>query len=397
MNKTLSTLERDRNNERGAALITTLLFSMLLLIAGGAVIMTTSLANTTSIDSTAEVQAYYAAEAGLQAALNVVRGNDDATNGVTTATFRNLVTNPNLSGWLTYGTSGRVNLTGTSTYAVYVTDPDNKPVGQDPDRLIVRSTGYGPKGAVKQLEMMVRRTNFDYNPPSTILLNGAGGSTPAAAGFVTGSSNAKDYTGHDAAGTGQVLPAFGLTSSGDQTIANTDIAAKPDTVEDPKTGLVANANLPTWLQNADQARAFLNLLQETADTNGRYFTTSTTDIGSATTPKMTFIDGNATVGPQDGAGLLVITGTATFKGNFNFKGLILVLGTGVLQRDGGGTMGIDGAIVVAGFNRTTAGSAFTAPVYNTSGGGNADIAYDSSWVKKGLDLSGSRVVGVREY
>jgi hypothetical protein len=62
-------------NERGAALITVLLTSMLLLAAGGALIMTTSMSASSAYDSTGEMQAYTAAEAGLQEALNVLRGN----------------------------------------------------------------------------------------------------------------------------------------------------------------------------------------------------------------------------------------------------------------------------------------------------------------------------------
>src|SRR5437667_7221573 len=64
-----------RANERGAALITVLLFSVLLLAAGGALIMTTALSATNAGDATAETQAYYAAEAGMQATLAVLRGN----------------------------------------------------------------------------------------------------------------------------------------------------------------------------------------------------------------------------------------------------------------------------------------------------------------------------------
>ena len=66
---------KERANERGAALITVLFFSVLLLAAGGALIMTTSLSATNAVEATAETQAYYAAEAGMQATLAVLRGN----------------------------------------------------------------------------------------------------------------------------------------------------------------------------------------------------------------------------------------------------------------------------------------------------------------------------------
>src|SRR6476469_5750456 len=64
-----------RAGERGAALVTMLLVSVLLLGAGGALIMTTMMSANNSVGSTAEMQAYYVAESGMQSALNVLRGN----------------------------------------------------------------------------------------------------------------------------------------------------------------------------------------------------------------------------------------------------------------------------------------------------------------------------------
>ena len=52
-----------------------LLVSVLLLGAGGALIMTTMMSANNSVGSTAEMQAYYVAESGMQSALNVLRGN----------------------------------------------------------------------------------------------------------------------------------------------------------------------------------------------------------------------------------------------------------------------------------------------------------------------------------
>jgi type II secretory pathway component PulK len=76
MNKSQLMLNaRGRKNERGAALLMSLLVATALLAAGGALILTTATTAKTAINSTSEMQAYYAAEAGLQAALNALRGN----------------------------------------------------------------------------------------------------------------------------------------------------------------------------------------------------------------------------------------------------------------------------------------------------------------------------------
>src|SRR2546421_13012270 len=61
--------------QRGAALITVLMVSALLMATGGTLILITSMANRTAIDATAEMQAYYSAEAGVQQTINVLRGN----------------------------------------------------------------------------------------------------------------------------------------------------------------------------------------------------------------------------------------------------------------------------------------------------------------------------------
>ena len=65
----------NRDGERGAALVTMLLVSVLILGAGGALIMTTMMSANNAVGSTAEMQAYYVAESGMQSALNVLRGN----------------------------------------------------------------------------------------------------------------------------------------------------------------------------------------------------------------------------------------------------------------------------------------------------------------------------------
>jgi hypothetical protein len=83
-------------------------------------------------------------------------------------------------------------------------------------------------------------------------------------------------------------------------------------------------------------------------------------------------------------------------GNPDFDGVILVLGGGSVLRNGGGNGNIYGAMVVAKFDVNGTGD-FTAPTFNTNGGGNATMQYDSSAVKRALDLSGPLVWGVHEY
>ena len=116
--------------------------------------------------------------------------------------------------------------------------------------------------------------------------------------------------------------------------------------------------------------------------------------GTTDSPALTFVDGDCSL--DGGAGLLIVTGTLNMKGNPSFNGLILVLGDGDVERDGGGNGTIYGAIAVARFAQNGNGP-FLAPTFSTSGGGNSTMQYDSSAVRSALNVAGPRVLGVHEY
>jgi len=409
--------------EKGAALITTLLVSTMLLAAGGALIITSATTATTSIDSTAEMQAYYAAESGLQAATTALRGNIPARSPLDSATtkisFANAV-NPatsnlpsdafgsaRLSAWLPYSYTN-----GTDDWRVALTPAD--PSGYSPQtdlaysvlvsrlpgdtaavpvRLLIRSRGYGPKGAVKQLEAVIMDPAFDFRVPASILLRGATNSQIVS--FLLGPSNAKTMTGADNATPPEpTVTVFGVTKEEDQILVDTAVNGDV-TVISPKTQLLTASDLPWWLQTPEATRSLLSELKVTAQDRNCFFSTQTTDVGTAANPKLTFVDADLTIGPNaEGAGLLVVTGSLTLNGTFSFQGLILVLGEGEVHRSGGGTGLILGAMVVS---RTTSGQPFLAPAYDSTGGGNLSVIYDSSWVRRALDAAGPHVTNVREF
>ncbi len=157
------------------------------------------------------------------------------------------------------------------------------------------------------------------------------------------------------------------------------------------------SSLVPFLQTADEARRTLNKLETAARLQGRYFTTASPppDYGTVADPKFTFVDGNAVL--EDGAGLLVCTGTVTLNGNDDYKGLMLVLGDGVIIRNGGGNGASLGAFALAKFDRATWGGSFLAPTFIAKGGGTSSVTFDPSWVQKAL-LSASRYpIGISEY
>src|SRR5215210_2615555 len=140
-----------RAGEKGAALITAVLLSLLLLAAGGTLILTATMTGLTARDSTAEMQAYYAAEAGIARTLLVLRGNVQSSPAGTRASFRNIVCTPNL--WTTMSGNLVDVAAGTSRFQVTsILDPDNQDsvmacadLSYKPDRLNVEVSGIGAR------------------------------------------------------------------------------------------------------------------------------------------------------------------------------------------------------------------------------------------------------------
>jgi hypothetical protein len=412
-----------RQSERGAALISVLLIATLLMTAGGVLLLTTAMSATAPIDATAEMQAYYAAEAGLQRSLNVMRSKDIPAGtmpaGKTKLSFRDIALNPTLANWIPFNgpviNGAQTTLIGSNAFSVAITDPDDQgPVllrkittipTYQPTRLNIQLTGYGPRRSKKILHMLVVRSGLSgFQAPATITLRGSDAlPLPPALTLDTGDSNVVRYTGNDAAG-GAGISAFAVTVPDvPPTLAGiqqpTQIEGPPVSVLGPTSPIpgVPPTQQPDWLNTADDARAFVADLRSDAVSQGRYFTTKppASDMGTIGAPKLTFVDGDVDLGPGDnGTGLLVVTGKITMRGNTSFRGVIFALGSGEVSRNGGGNGTISGGIVVAKFDAT---GGFGAPIFTTNGGGNSRIQYDSSAVSEATTvIPGFQVLGVVE-
>lgn len=303
------------------------------------------------------------------------------------------------------GTTYALNLGGTQILNLtYTASPSTTSIparvtSPDPKRLLLKSYGFGPQGSEKRIELMITKAYFEFETPAGVTLRGADDCSPLT--LDTGSSGTKFYSGVDRAGAEPQRPAFAVTPC-DEAEAKAGII-KPDTVVDPEVGLLGDEDTlpgtvetPSFLDTANKARAYLNGMQSKAQTLNRYFKPASgsemTITDSINSGQFTFVDGDCTL--LSGAGVLVVTGTLTMRGNTDFRGIILVLGEGRLIRDGGGNGDIWGGITIAAFDRTAGG--FTAPAFITNGGGNSNVQYDSSALAMGLG-SGTNVSGVREF
>ena len=428
-----SPVRNTRESERGAALVISLLVAMVLLAAGAALIQVTSLSAANAIDSTAETQAYYGAEAGLQAALNALRGNaahsaSALPTGMTVITFRNAVvaassndcpngsggdpsTVARLSRWLPYtdsqtaGTRVTVGTNPTVQYDVVVSLPpgDVMPLNPNvsPDRVLVQATGYGPSGAKKQMSMIVSRNVFDPTVPAMMTLIGAPGGSPAMS-FESGNSNNHVYSSVDnATGLPTGFPAFGTTNAGDALIASTEAASNTTSV--PTSAVLTGANIPSYLQTPAKARAFLDYMQALAIDGAAQSPATATYLangGSGNPTGFTFCKGDYTMGSGTGSGLLIVTGELTTNGSTDFNGLVLVIGDGYVNRNGGGGGAFYGGNFIARVDWPAASPAWTnfgSPYFNFNGGGNATMQYDSAAIANAFKLLPPPVVGVSEY
>jgi hypothetical protein len=282
----------------------------------------------------------------------------------------------------------------------------------EPIRLLIKSTGYGPRGAVKQLEAIIQK-NFLNNltAPATLTLVGPASTASPSTSFVfnPGSSNVTTYSGDDAVST-DIIPPIGTTDSGsnlDAVQASVD-GQPPHPFNGNIVGMPTNVSqeLPPWLSAPSQMDAAVKQLAEVAKGSapGRFFASGVqpTTFGDNTSGTgITFCDGNCEF-TGAGGGILIVTGKLTLKGNFNFNGLIIVTGQAGVDRNGGGTGVIQGNIVVAPYvssqisDTQAVGSTFLAPQYDLSGGGNSTIQYNSNSVANGLTAISNFVLGVVE-
>jgi hypothetical protein len=153
-----------------------------------------------------------------------------------------------------------------------------------------------------------------------------------------------------------------------------------------------------------------------AMSSGRFFPSGVTppDWGDATNAGgITFCDGDVELTGQ-GGGILVVTGTLTLKGSFNFKGMIIVTGKGGVHRSGGGgqTGFLVGNVVVAPYqnskivDRIIPGTPpqpvddppgiFLAPHYDITGGGASNLQFNSAALQNSLTAISNFVLGVME-
>lgn len=267
----------------------------------------------------------------------------------------------------------------------------------EPTRLLIRSTGFGPRGAKKVLEAVIQKNYFDgLSAPSPLLLVGPQNGSI----FNPGTSNGTLYSGKDVFKKA-FLPPIGVTNDSSLNMVNYELThGPPNKFNGTVIGTTSNVadEMPFWLQSPANLDATLQNLKAVALASGRYFSAGQTppDFGdNINGTGITYLDGNFEYSGA-GGGILVVTGNLVFKGGFNFNGLVVVTGAGGIQRNGGGSGILQGNMIIAPYDPANLAGGFLSPKYDISGGGDSDIIYNSNSVDTGLTALSNLVKGVTE-
>jgi hypothetical protein len=264
-----------------------------------------------------------------------------------------------------------------------------------PKRLVIRSVGYGPRGARKILEAIVQRDVFDGLIPATITLVG----NTVGSIFKTGTTSLQQatYSGADVLSAGKIPP-IGTTggSGGLLSTVLSSLSCLGCNVDGNPADVTPE--LPSWLKSTAEMDKNVTDLKSFAQSSGRYFTGGATppDFGdNANGTGVTFIDGDANL-TGAGGGILVVTGKLNLDSTFDFNGTIIVTGAQGVRRVGNGFGNLQGNLVVAPYDASNLAAGFSSPKYDISGGAVSNIIYKTSGLLFGSNRINTVLVGVAE-
>lgn len=257
----------------------------------------------------------------------------------------------------------------------------------EPYRLQLISTGYGPNGAKKKLETIIQKNFFnELTAPTAIAMVG-----PFSPDFFRpGTSRNVSYCGvpdsdpdlpctFDPNTNPHAVPPIGVTNqqSLDYLLNN-----PPQSGYTPPPAQIG-AEMPEWLESPTNLDAVVGSLRASSQAAQTYYSGTnppsfgTSDASGDLWSGVTFCEGNCSLS-GDGGGILVVTGTLTLQGNFSFKGMIIVTGSGGVVRQGAGNGEILGNLIVAPYNPSNLSAGFLPPRYDMNGGGIGDFIYSGS-------------------
>jgi Tfp pilus assembly protein PilX len=280
----------------------------------------------------------------------------------------------------------RVCFNGTNEHTTALTSCPDKPVYELTALAVTKS------GSRRMVQYEISQSTFPTIPGAMVF----DGPTPV---YGAPNSNAFGVSGTDVAqgpnaGVGcptpQNQPAVGGYDNASVATLVADIPkpAKYTSGATP-TPAVSNVNAALGpLGTVDGLTALVNSITASANPANVYGNNPTiANLGTDANPVINVVNGDLSMGPSTGAGILLVTGNLTLSGNPSYNGIILVIGKGTFTKNGGGNGTLNGALLVANLNDSSgnpiplgSNHAPGIPSMNWNGGGNFTGQYDSCWI-----------------
>ncbi len=275
-------------------------------------------------------------------------------------------------------------------------------------RQVLRATALAvfPNGSRRILQYDIAPITFNTAFPAALTFDGF-----ADALFPANSNvywvNGNDNSGVSSCGGGvnqPPRPAIGVPDNVDDTVITAAIpvnrrdhyigsGSAPD-VENVSSSMSAN------LQTVDALEDLMSSIKDNATYvfTGNQSSLPAAALGTASTPVITYVDGDLTLGPVTGYGILVVRGNFATSGNTGWRGIVLVVGQGTMSVSGGGNNEFDGAILLAktldplGQKLPSLGPT----TLDWSGGGGNGVYYSSGCINWAQNSTSYRVLSFRE-
>ena len=261
-------------------------------------------------------------------------------------------------------------------------------------------TLYGPCAQPAQGGSLLVGNSFDvdgYDHPDMTLsdLSGGGSHTHVTGGDSAGINAVYDDSGAgDGGGLRDCIYDDLAANQRDNIVGdNSDYGATPS-LQDGTQAIRDDPNPDaTNLFDATYVMNFLDGISAFADTTIPDGTNHSDDMGDDDNPEITFCPGDCTINGSSGAGMLIVQGRLDLTGNFDYRGLILVVGDG--EFDESGTVEILGGIFVAKTIDNGDGTwSYGEPRFTL--GGTSSLLYQTSGIRLAYGLVPMKQLGWRQ-
>ncbi|HEY2572868.1 MAG TPA: PilX N-terminal domain-containing pilus assembly protein [Verrucomicrobiaceae bacterium] len=357
------------SSQRGSALILAILMLAFLMVLGSAVLIAMTLDVAIGESYRSETQLLYLAESGIDEARGLLRQSPDTPSELLAAAAgpdgalsasRDLDTLLNATDDVPYLNGGNrttgklmVDATGGPGGRYYVFLRNDAADGMtslaDSNQILTLMSVAVIGSSIKVVEVTVMKWRFPALP-AALVLNGSPVSFMPSSDF--------GVSGMDSSGGGAHQIAIGVVSDADRAAAIAAIPA-PDQIRYPGSGNmnpppadvgVIDSRMDPRLTTPGAMERIVSTIAANAtdiSSPGWNGTTILGDVGSSNDYRVVVVNGDCELGSGAGYGILLVRGNFRMRGNFQWNGLVLVIGQGSIAWAGAGSGVISGNVLVA--------------------------------------------------